>query len=89
MTAIETLQALCPHGVEVTLCGDRLALRAPQALPEDVLEALEGMKPEIIAILRASFRPAGYSDDVWLAAVLDAARLGYRVHLPDRERAQL
>jgi hypothetical protein len=79
MTATEALKAARRSNVQITLRGDQLALDAPEAPPEHVLNALRVNKPKIIAILRASIRPAGYSDDAWLGAAIDAARLGYWV----------
>ena len=79
MKATEALQAARRSNVQINLCGDNLALDAPKVPPERVLEALQENKPQIVAILRASIRPAGYSDDARLAAVGDAARLGYWV----------
>jgi hypothetical protein len=79
MKATEAFQAARQFNVQIKLCGDNLALDAPEAPPERVLDALRENKPQIVAILRASIRPAGYSDDAWLAAVGDAVRLGYWV----------
>lgn len=79
MKATEAFQAARQFNVQIKLCGDNLALDAPEAPPEWVLDALRENKPQIVAILRASIRPAGYSDDAWLAAVSDAVRLGYWV----------
>ena len=79
MTATEALKAARRANVQITLRGNQLALDAPDLPPEHVLDALRENKPEIMAILRAAIRPAGYSDDTWLSAVLDAARLGYWV----------
>ena len=79
MKATEAFQAARQFNVQINLCGENLALDAPEAPPERVLDALRENKPQILAILRASIRPAGYSDDAWHAAVGDAARLGYWV----------
>jgi hypothetical protein len=70
MTATEALQAARRFNVQINLCGGDLTLDAPEAPPKHVLDALRENKPEIIAILRASIRPAGYSDDEWLACPL-------------------
>jgi hypothetical protein len=79
MKATEALQAARSFNVQINLCGDNLALDAPEAPPERVLDALRENKLQIVAILRASIGPAGYSDDACLAAVGDVARLGYWV----------
>jgi hypothetical protein len=59
MKATEALQAARSFNVQINLCGDNLALDAPEAPPERVLDALRENKPQIVAILRASIRPAG------------------------------
>ena len=68
----------------VGLNGGNLALKAPAKPPDALLAKLKANKAEIIALLRqaaCAVRPAGYSDEEWLAAIADAKRLGY----PPRE----
>jgi len=67
--------------VSCKLDGDNLLLSLPPGtrapIPARIVDAIRGNKPEIIAILCDPKRPKGYSDDEWLAAIVDAARLGY------------
>jgi hypothetical protein len=77
MTTLETLRAAARHGVQISLDGDDLVMEAPTGPPDAVLASIKRNKSEIIILLRAALRPAGYSDVEWLAAVADAQRLGY------------
>jgi hypothetical protein len=87
MRAFETLRAAGTHGVQITLDGDDLELAGPAAPPDTVLAAIKKHKAEIVTLLRAAMRPAGYSDEQWLAACIDAARLGYGLLIAERERS--
>jgi hypothetical protein len=46
-------------------------------MPEHLLERLRKASKGIAMILLSPLRPAGYSNEAWLQAVLDADRLGY------------
>jgi hypothetical protein len=86
MNALETLRAACAHRVQISLDGDELNMEAPAAPPDAVVAAIKRNKAEIVTLLRATMRPKGYNDDEWLAAVADAARLGYPVVVQEQER---
>jgi hypothetical protein len=87
LSAANLIREASKHGVWIGLNGDRLALSAPKKPPDELLAKIKANKPYIIALLRkaaCAARPAGYTDEQWLAAVTDADRLGY----PPREAAQ-
>jgi hypothetical protein len=86
MSALDTLRDAARHGVQITLDGDDLELAAPVAPPEAVLAAIKRHKAEIVTLLRAAMRPRGCSDDEWLAACIDAARLGYGLLITEQEK---
>ncbi len=79
MSARSVLKDASDCGVRVSLSGDNLAFKATVRPAPELLATLRQNKPEIISILRAAMRPKNVSDDEWLAAVADAARLGYWV----------
>jgi hypothetical protein len=74
---IDALKQARRYNVSCKLDGDALLLSLPPGTPARIVDAIRANKPEIIEILRATIRPKGYSDDEWLAAAVDAARLGY------------
>jgi hypothetical protein len=86
MTVTDILRNDARYNVRVWLDGDQMLMNAPVKPPEHIICALKANKPGIVAILRATIRPKGYSDDEWLAAVGDAARLGYWVHPIEQDR---
>ena len=55
MTAVEIINRLRDHGVEVVLAGDRLKLRAPAEPTEEarqLIETLRARKAEVLAALQ-------------------------------------
>ena len=63
MSAIEALKAARAAGVELSLDGNDLALKAASAPPAPVLEALSSHKTEIVALLRLG--RDGWSAEDW------------------------
>ena len=59
MNAAEILDRATAAGIELTLYGDRVKLRAPQQPPVDLLEAMRQHKAELLALLDT--RPRRYS----------------------------
>jgi hypothetical protein len=51
MTATEVIDAARQFGVAVAVAGDKLQLRAPQAPPREIMEAIRAHKPQIIDLL--------------------------------------
>jgi hypothetical protein len=86
LNALETLRAAAAHHVQISLDGDDLIMEAPTTPPDAVVAAIKRNKAAIVTMLRAATRPKGYTDDRWLAAVADAARLGYPLVIPEQER---
>jgi hypothetical protein len=85
MNALETLRTAAAHRVQISLDGDDLIMEAPAAPPPAVLTAIKDNKGEIVTVLRAAMRPKNCSENEWLAAVVDAARLGYGILLTKQE----
>jgi hypothetical protein len=86
MTVTDILRNAARYNVRAWLEGDGMRMHAPVKPPDHIISALKENKPGIVAILRAAIRPNGYSDDEWLAAVGDAARLGYWVQPIEQDR---
>jgi hypothetical protein len=86
MTALDVLRSAARYNVRVWLDGDRMLMNAPVKPPDHIICALKVNKPGIVVILRAAIRPKGCSDDEWLAAVGDAARLEYWVQPIEQDR---
>jgi len=63
MSAVEALKAARAAGLELTLDGGDLALRAASAPPAGLLDALSRHKAEIIALLRPG--RDGWSREDW------------------------
>jgi hypothetical protein len=78
MSPVEALRAARAAGIRVGIEGDDLVMEAPTRPPDAVLAAIRHNKLEIIALLRAPERPKNVGDNEWLAAIVDAHRLGYR-----------
>lgn len=96
MSASHALSYLRGRGIGVELDDGDLILSRADGLPAKAIERLREMKAEIVTLLKnearfrpeqidllartAAIRPAGYSDQEWLAALADARRLGYGLH---------
>jgi hypothetical protein len=63
MSAVKALKAARAAGVELTLDGDDLALKAASAPPAAVLDALSRHKAEIVVLLRPA--EDGWSAEDW------------------------
>jgi hypothetical protein len=63
MSPVETLQRAAAAGVQVTLNGDRLALRSASPVPAELLSALAEHKAAIIAHLGQTCCHCGASGD--------------------------
>ena len=77
MSAAEALKAARAAGTRVGIDGNDLVLEASAPPPDAVLAAIKHNKLEIVALLRASERPKNVGDNEWLAAIVEAHRLGY------------
>jgi hypothetical protein len=77
MSPVEALKAAWAAGIRVGIDGDDLVIEAPTRPPDAVLAAIKRNKLEIVALLRASERPKNVGDNEWLAAIVEAHRLGY------------
>jgi TubC N-terminal docking domain len=80
LSALAIIQQAAECGIRLSLNGDNVAFKASTKPSSDMLAALKKHKAEIVALLRQevrAVRPAGYSDLEWLAAIVDAKRLGY------------
>jgi hypothetical protein len=86
MNALETLKAAARRGVQLTLDGVVLKVTGQVKPPDPVLAAIKEHKADIVALLRAAMRPKFCSDAEWLAACVDAARLGYRLLIAEQEK---
>jgi hypothetical protein len=75
MSTVEALKAARAADIGVRIDGDDLVMEAPAAPPDAVLAAIKHNKLEIM--LRAPERPKSVGDNEWLAAIVDAHRLGY------------
>jgi hypothetical protein len=75
--AIEALKGARQYRVWFHLEGDDLRMEYCQQMPATHLERFRKAGKGIAAILLSPLRPAGYSNEAWLEAVLDADRLGY------------
>ena len=49
------------YGAEFVLAGSRVRVRAPNALPENLLNELRSRKPEVIALLQGEAKAFGCS----------------------------
>jgi hypothetical protein len=61
-------------------------MEAPAVPPDAVRAAIKRHKAEIVTLLKATMRPMNCSDADWLAAYVDAARLGYGLLIADQEK---
>src|ERR1700756_2932108 len=77
MSAAEALKAARAACIRVGIDGDDLVMEAPARPPDAVLAAIKHNKLKIIALLRAPERPKNVDDNEWLAAIVEAHRLGY------------
>jgi hypothetical protein len=77
MSAAEALKAARAAGIRVGIDGDDLVMEAPTRPPDAVLAAIKHNKLEIVALFRAPERPKNFGDNEWLAAIVEAHRLGY------------
>jgi hypothetical protein len=76
MNLLEVLREAVRHEVRIDVAGP-MAIAAPRKPPDYVLTALKEHEARIAALLHSPARPQGYRNDEWIAAIIDAARLGY------------
>jgi hypothetical protein len=75
--SIEALKHTRQNQVWFHLEGNDVRIEHSPQMPAHLLGRLRKASKGIAAILLCPIRPAGYSNEVWLEAVLDADRLGY------------
>jgi hypothetical protein len=75
--AIEALKHTRQNQVRFHFEGNDVRIEHSPQMPAPLLGRLRKASKGIAAILLCPIRPAGYSNEVWLEAVLDADRLGY------------
>lgn len=73
---LETLREAVRHEVRIAVDGP-MALAAPRKPPDYIITALKEHEARIATLLHSPARPQGYRNDEWIAAIVDAARLGY------------
>jgi hypothetical protein len=76
MNLLEALREVVRHEVRIDVDGP-MAFAAPRKPPDYVITALKEHEARIAALLHSPARPQGYRNDEWIAAIIDAARLGY------------